>query len=70
VRYEDLTAEEQAWVRADELLWRRAQVIVAHHPDLDLSGVYHTLVNLRRTPEERLARSLTFARAYREASER
>ena len=70
MRFEELTAEEQAWVVADEVLWRKARALVERHPDLDVAGVYHTLVNLRRTPDERLARSLAIARAYREAASR
>jgi hypothetical protein len=58
VRYEELDERDQAWVRANERLWQRAHAIVALHPTLDVSLVYHTLVNLRRTPEERLARGL------------
>ena len=70
MRFEDLTADEQAWVVRDEAVWRRAHAIVARHPHLDVSGVYHTLVNASRTPDERLARSLSIARAYRTASSR
>jgi hypothetical protein len=58
VRYEDLAATEQAWVRDNERLWARAHRIAAKHHGMDASLVYHTLVNLRRTPEERLARGL------------
>lgn len=58
MRYEDLSDADQAWVQANERLWQRAHAIVARHPTLDASLVYHTLVNLRRTPEERLARGL------------
>lgn len=64
---EDLSDEERAEVEADESLWRKAHEIVARHPGLDVSGVHHTLVNLRRTPAERLARSLGLGRAYRVA---
>jgi hypothetical protein len=68
MRYEDLTESERAWVEADEAIWRRAHEIVARHPQLDLSGVYHTLINLRRTPDERLARSLAIGRGYAAAT--
>lgn len=45
-------------MRDNEALWRRAHAIVDAHPHLDVSLLYHTLVNFRRTPEERLARGL------------
>jgi hypothetical protein len=57
-----LTSEEQAWLEADERLWRRAHAIAARHPGMDVSGVYHVLRNLQRSPEERLSRGLAFAR--------
>ena len=65
---DDLSDAERAEVEADEALWRRAHAIVARHPGLDVSGVHHTLVNLQRTPAERLARSLGLGRAYRAAA--
>jgi len=49
----------------DERRWQRAHEIIATHPELDVSDVYHTLVNLERTPAERLARGLR--RGYRSA---
>lgn len=58
---DDLTESEKAWVLENERVWRRAHRIVAKHPDLDVSLVYHTLINLRRSPEERLARGLAHA---------
>jgi hypothetical protein len=58
VRCEDLSDAEKAWVEDNERLWARAHAIAARHPGMDVSLVYHTLVNLRRTPEERLARGL------------
>jgi len=58
VRYEELRADEQAWVQAEELRWRRAWEIVAAHPHLDVSLVHHTLVAFERSPEERLSRGL------------
>lgn len=70
VRFDELTSDEQALVRADEAVWRRAHEIAARDSTLDVSGIYHTLLNFRRTPEERLARSLSIARAYREAASR
>ena len=53
---------QRAWLIADELLWRRAHEIVRLHPQLDPSGVYHTLNNLRRSPAERLRRGLAHGR--------
>lgn len=53
-----LTEEQRQWVIDHEALWQRAHNIVARHPDLDPSGVYHVLCNLRRTPEQRLKRGL------------
>ncbi|MBI2896955.1 MAG: hypothetical protein HYY06_25580 [Deltaproteobacteria bacterium] len=67
---EDLTEEERAEVEADEALWRRAGQIVQRHPHLDVTGVHHTLVNLRRAPAERLALSVRLGRAYRILRER
>ncbi len=58
MRFEDLDEREQAWALDHEKLWQRAHAIVATQPQLDVSLVYHTLVNMRRTPEERLARGL------------
>jgi hypothetical protein len=54
----DLTDEQRRWVLEDEALWRRAHAIAARHPGMDVSGVHHVLCNLRRSPEERLRRSL------------
>lgn len=56
-----LSDDEKAWVLDNERLWQRAHAIVDKHPELDVSLVYHTLVNLRRSPEERLARGLARA---------
>jgi hypothetical protein len=67
VPLEELSEQERAEVEADEALWRKAHAIVGRHPGLDVTGVHHTLVNLRRTPAERLARSLGLGRAYRAA---
>lgn len=60
---DELSDEEKAWVLDNERLWRRADAIASKHPDLDVSLLYHTLVNLRRSPEERLARGLARATA-------
>jgi hypothetical protein len=59
---DELTAEERAWVECDEAIWRRAHAIVARRPELDVSDVYHALVNLERPPAERLARGLAHGR--------
>ncbi len=61
VQFEQLDEQEKAWVLANEALWRRAHAIAALHPQLDVSLVHHTLVNLQRTPEERLTRGLARA---------
>jgi hypothetical protein len=52
------TEEERTWAIEAEALWRRAMAIAERHPGMDVSGVYHVLQNLRRTPEERLWRGL------------
>jgi hypothetical protein len=49
---------QRTWVIEHEALWRRAAAIARKYPDLDPSGVYHVLCNLRRSPEERLRRGL------------
>jgi hypothetical protein len=59
VKVEELNEQERAWVQENEALWRRAYALVEQHPQLDVSLVYHTLVNVQRTPEARLARGLT-----------
>lgn len=61
----DLTAEQRAWLERDEELWRRAHAIVSATPRgaaLDVGDVYHAVVNLERTPAERLARGLAHGR--------
>ena len=63
VKPEALTAQELAWLEADEALWRRAHAIVERHPALDLTDVYHTLKNFQRTPAQRLQRGLAYGRA-------
>jgi len=53
------SAEEERRRRLEvESLWQRAAAIAARHPGMDVSGVYHALQNLQRTPEERLRRAL------------
>lgn len=60
--FSDLTAAQKDWLEEDEHLWRRAYEIVARHDNLDVSGVYHTLVNFKRSPGERLRRGLSHGR--------
>jgi hypothetical protein len=57
-----LTAEQEAWVRHSEWLWREAHAIVAACPGLDVGDVYHALRSLDLTPTERLQRGLTRVR--------
>lgn len=54
----DLTEAERRWAIEHEALWRQAIAIAERHHGVDISGVYHVLCNLRRTPEERLRRGL------------
>jgi hypothetical protein len=54
----DSSEEEYRRQREVEALWRQAAAIAARHPGMDVSGVYHALQNLQRTPEERLHRGL------------
>ena len=68
VRFDELDPGEQQEVVRDEARWRRAHEIVRKHPHLDVSDVHHTLVNLERTPEERLRRGLTHGKLRRAAS--
>ena len=56
-----LDDEQRAWLDQDERLWREAHSLAARHPQLDVSGIYHTLRNLGRSPTERLSRGLTHA---------
>lgn len=58
----DMSAEDQAWLAEDEALWREAHSLAQRHPQLDVSGLYHTLKNFRRSPAERLRRGLAHAR--------
>jgi hypothetical protein len=51
-------AQRDAWAIEHEALWRRATTIAARHAGMDVSGVYHVLCNLKRSPEERLRRAL------------
>lgn len=62
-----LSPDERAWVLMDDRRWERARRIVQRHPHLDLSGVYHTLIQLERSPAERLRRSLSIGRGLSRA---
>lgn len=58
--------EEMArFVEAQRVLWARAVRIAERHPDLDVHGLYRTLKNLERTPEERLRLGLRAGRLRR-----
>ena len=57
-RWEQLSAEERAFVSAKEPLWRRAHEIAAQSAGVDVSDVYHVLVTWNQTPAERLGRAL------------
>jgi hypothetical protein len=61
---QSLSAEERAWVIADEKRWRRARRIVAAHPGIDASGVYHVIRNLEKTPSERLRAALQHGQLF------
>jgi hypothetical protein len=58
----ELSEANRLWLVADEAIWARSHEIVRRHPDLDVSGVYHTLKNFQRSPGERLRRGLAHAR--------
>ncbi len=61
---DSLTAEEHAWLVADEERWRRAQRIAERHPGVDVGGVYHVLRNLEKTPSQRLRAALDHGRLF------
>lgn len=61
----ELGEHERVWLEADAERWRRARAIVAHRPDLDVTGVYHVIRNLERSTSERLRRGLAHGRAFR-----
>jgi hypothetical protein len=61
---EPLTAEQQAWLVANESRWKRARRIVGSHADLDLRGVYRVLRNLEKSPSERLRAALLHGRLF------
>ena len=68
VKPEDLAPDERAWLERSERLWAKAHELHARHPHLDVSGLYHTLGNIERTPAERLRRSLRFGRGMAAAA--
>jgi len=59
-----LTPEQRAWVVRDEKRWRRAHEIAQANPGLDVSGVYHVLRNLEKTPTQRLRAALHHGRLF------
>jgi hypothetical protein len=58
-----LTQTDRAWLVRDEARWRRAREIAADYPGMDVSGVYHVLRNLEKTPTERLRAALVNGRS-------
>jgi hypothetical protein len=61
----ELTEAERAWLVKDEERWRCATDIASRHPGMDVSGVYHVLRNLEKTPSERLRAGLAHGRLFR-----
>ena len=57
-RWEQLSAEERAFVSEREPLWRRAHEIAARNPGVDVSDVCHVFVIWNQTFAERLGRAL------------
>jgi len=55
---DDLTPEQQAWIRHSEALWRRAHGLARMYPGHDPSDLYHALRCLELTPGERLRAGL------------
>jgi hypothetical protein len=62
---EALASEDERWLAKGRALWLETTEIAAHSPDVDLSGVYHVLWNLERSPSERLRRGLQHGRYFR-----
>ncbi len=62
--FDALSSEQQAWLLHDELLWQQAHAI-ALHASVDVSGVYHVLRNLEKSPSERLRNGLRHGRSFR-----
>ncbi len=69
MRLDDLVTDPEAWLAENERLWRAAHDLAARNPGIDVGDLYHALVQLQRTPEERLARSLATGRGLRAAHE-
>lgn len=59
-------ARVDGFVREQRELWMRAQRIARRNPSLDIDGLFRTLKNLRRTPEERLRLGLRAGRMRRD----
>lgn len=57
------TADEQAWIDRDDALRSRAKEIAAAH-GRDADDIYHALIQLQRSPSERLGRGLAHARLH------
>lgn len=66
-RWERLTAEQRAFVVAEEPLWRRAHEIAARHAGMDPGDVFHVLASWHETPTQRLGRALRRARLFARA---
>ncbi len=50
------------WPIHTQELWDRARKIARSRRGVDVTGIYHALRNLERSPEERLRRALSFGR--------
>ena len=62
---DSLSPSERGWLVDDELRWQRARRIAERHGHVDVSGVYHVLRNLEKSPSERLKAALTHGRLFR-----
>ncbi len=62
MREDKLDPKDSEWIAKNERLWRRAHELARLYPNTDVSDFYHTLVQLERSPLERLERSLQMAR--------
>jgi hypothetical protein len=61
---EELTAEQRAWLVADEARWANAGSIASVNPGVDPGGVYRVLRNLEKTPAQRLGAALAHGRLF------
>jgi hypothetical protein len=61
---DELSEQERAWVQRNEERWRQARAIASEHPGMDVSGVYHVLRNLEKTPTQRLRDALRHGRLF------